>query len=130
MALPPNAPTFKNLYLQAATSSTAGAEIKVVVPCRARYVSTLLSVWGTTAGGTSGLDVFAYQGGFGGGTSSPTITIISSGSSITTSSGNVSFEYVSTGTFVFNKGDIIGVSGSTGISGVTGYSVVHTFQEL
>ncbi len=121
---------FKNLFLQAATSSTAAAELKVVVPVRAKYISTILSVWGTTAGGTSGLDVFAYRGGFGGGTSSPTITIITSGTSITTTTGNTSFEYVATGDFIFNKGDIIGVSGSTGISGVSGYSVIHTFQEV
>lgn len=120
---------FRNFYLHSATTSTGGAEIKTVVPCRSKYVSTLISVWGTTAGGTSGFDVFAYLGGFNGGTSSPTISVISSGMSISTTTGNVSFEYVSTGTVHFSKGDIIGVSGSTGISGVTGYSVVHTFEE-
>ncbi len=124
----PTVGNLKSLFLAASTTSTAGAEVKVAVPCRARYVSTLLSVWGTTAGGTSGLDVFAYLGGFNGGTSSPTITIISSGSSITTTTGNVSFEFTSTGVFVFGKGDLIGVSGSTGISGVSGYSVTHTLQ--
>lgn len=125
-------PTIRNLFLTAATSSTAAAEIKVAVPCRAKYVSTLISVWGTTAGGTSGFDVFAYQGGLGGGTSSPTITIITSGASITTSSGNVTFEVGSTLTtpVIFNKGDVIGVSGSTGIAGVSGYSVTHTLQEF
>ncbi len=122
--------TFKSMFLQASTTTTAGAEIKVTVPVRAKYVSTLISVYGTTAGGTSGFDVFAYPGGLGGGTSSPTIVVLSSGSSITTTTGNVSYEYVSTSNMVFNKGDIIGVSGSTGISGVSGYSVVHTFLEV
>ncbi len=125
-------PPLRSLFLTAATSSTAGAEIKVAVPCRAKYISTILSVWGTTAGGTSGFDVFAYIGGQGGGVSSPTITVITSGASITTSSGNVTFEVGSTvtPTIYFNKGDIIGVSGSTGISGVTGYSATHILQEF
>ncbi len=126
----PGVANLKSLFLFAATTSTGGAEIKVVVPCRARYVSTLLSVGGTTAGGTSGFDVFAYLNGFNGGTSSPVITVISSGSSITTTTGNTSYEVTSTGVFVFGKGDLIGVSGSTGIAGLTGYSVMHTFQEF
>ncbi len=132
MPLNPNV-TFKTLYLDGATSSTAGAEIKVTVPCRAKYLSTLFSVWGTTAGGTSGFDVFAYQNAFGGAsTLSPTITIVTSGSAITTSSGNVTFEVGSTLTvpLLLNKGDILGVSGSTGIAGLTGYSFVHILQEL
>ncbi len=131
MALAPNT-TFKNLFLTATTSTTAGAEIKIAIPCRVKYLSTLISVMGTTAGGTSGFDVFAYQGGFGGGVASPTITIITSGASITTSSGNVTFEVGTTLTFpvLLNKGDILGVSGSTGIAGLSGFSVTHILQEV
>ncbi len=130
--LAPNT-TFKTLFLEGSATSSGGAEIKNTVPCRAKYMSTLFSVWGTTAGGTSGFDVFAYQNAFGqASTSSPTITIITSGQSITTSSGNVTFEVGTTLTvpFIFNKGDIIGVSGSTGISGSSGYSWVHILQEI
>ncbi len=132
MVLNPNV-TFKNVFLSGATSSTIAAEIKMTVPCRAKYMSTLFSIWGTTGGGTSGFDVFAYQNALGGAsTLSPTIAIITSGQSVTTTSGNVTFEVGSTLTtpVLFNKGDIIGVSGSTGISGVSGYSFTHILQEI
>ncbi len=132
MVLAPNT-TFKNLFLYGATSSTGGAEIKVTVPCRAKYMSTLFSIWGTTGGGTSGFDVFCYTSALSTvTTASPGITIITSGQSVTTSSGNVTFEVGTTLTvpFLFNKGDIIGVSGSTGIAGVSGYSFTHILQEV
>ncbi len=132
MALP-FFPPLKTLFLEASTTTTAGAEIKVTVPCRSKYISTMLTILGTTAGGTSGFDVFAYKGAFGGAsTSSPSIVMITTGAAITTTTGNVTFEFGSTVTpaIYFDKGDILGVSGSTGISGVSGFTVVHTLQEF
>ena len=132
MAGYPFSPSFKTLFLDGATSSTGGAEVKVTVPCRCKYLSTTLSIWGTTAGGTSGFDVFFYPAGLGfATTSSPAVVVISSGLSITTTTGNVSFDLTSTSSNIYlNKGDILGCSGSTGISGVTGYSFVHNLQEF
>ena len=132
MAGYPFQPTFKSLFLDGATTSTGGAEIKVTVPARCKYLNTTLSIWGTTAGGTSGFDVFYYPAGLGfAATSSPTIVVLSSGFSITTTSGNVSFLVNTTSSGVYlNQGDILGVSGSTGIAGVTGYSFCHNLQEF
>ncbi len=133
MALP-FYPTFRNLFLTATTTSTGGQEVKVCIPVRCKYVNTLLSVYGTTCGGTSNFDLFAYLNTLGqASTVATTIVSLSTGVSITTSSGNVTYELfgsTTTPAIYFNKGDILGCSGSTGITGVTGYTVTHILQEL
>ncbi len=122
----------RNFYLNGTNTSSAGAEIRQIVPCRSKYISTLVSV-PTTGGGTSGFDVFAYLNALGqASTYVSTITVITSGLSVTTTSGNVTFEVGSTNVPqpIFNRGDIIGVTASTGIAGVSSWSWCHTFQEF
>ncbi len=123
----------RNFYLHGTNTSTSGIEMRQIVPSRAKYVSTMVSV-PTTGGGTSGFDVFAYLNALGqASTYVSTITVITSGFSVTTTSGNVTFEVGSTNTpaFIFNRGDIIGVTASTGFAGTaTSWSWCHTFQEF
>ncbi len=122
----------RNFYLSGTNTSSSGVEARQIVPCRAKYVSTLFTV-PTTGGGTSGFDVFAYLNALGqASTYVSTITVITSGQSITTTSGNVTFEVGSTNVPqpIFNRGDIIGVSASTGVAGVSAWAWCHTFQEF
>ncbi len=126
-------PTFRNLFINGTNTSSGGAEMTNIVPCRAKYVSTMVTIR-SSGGGTSGFDVFGYQNALGGAsTSSPTITIITSGQSVTTTTGNVTFEVGSTLTgpiVIFNKGDLIGISASTGVGNALGWAYTHTFQEF
>lgn len=122
---------FKTRCSRASSSSSLIAN-QTTIAARCKYMSTLVSLTGvTTAGGTSGIDIWAWQGALTSTatvlTTAPTLTTIASGTAINTSTGNITYEFLPSSTIFFNKGDILCVQPSTGASAI---GVTHVVQEF
>ncbi len=124
MALP-FIPYLKNRYYSVATTSTSGAPIStVVVASRCKYLSGWYAPNNIAGTGTNvtGFDVLAFIGG------GVTGTVISSGTSVTTSTGTGSspINVTATSAVFLNPGDIIQTLASTGVGGF----VTHVVGEF
>ena len=129
MALP-FIPTFKNLFMHVTSTSSGGNEVNVTIPTRCKYSSTLVTAL-TSSGGTSAVDVFYWPCGLGISAGQVTTSVtISSGTALTSSTGHATTELGSTQVFYFNKGDVLTVQASTGVSGTLGWTVTHILQEF
>lgn len=131
MALPFQ-PTFKNYTMSITSTSSGGVELNVTIPYRSKYTSTLVTAL-TSSGGTSAVDIFYWPCGLGINTGQVTTSVtITSGASVTSSTGHATTEIGSTVTpaIFFNKGDVLTVQASTGISGPLGWTVTHILQEF
>ena len=128
-------PPFKTRTYHVTSSSSVTAIVNVSIAARCKYLSTVFTPT-STAGGTSGLELFYWPSGSGMGSAytAPTTSItITSGWAITTTTGNQSFTFGSTVSPVvyLNQGDVLSVGGlTTGFAGVNGFSFTHIVQEF
>ena len=135
MALPIFYP-FKTKYYATATTSTSGAPTStVVVAARCKYVGGyyLPNQIAGTGTNVTGFDVLFATGATS--TTVPTFTTISSGVSVTTSTGTFAIPFgpntsngsaFSTATVYLNAGDILFTVASTGVGGF----ITHIVQEF
>ena len=116
-------PPFKTKYYSVATTSTSGAPIStVVVAARCKYVGGWYLPNNIAGTGTNvtGFDALAFQGG------SATATVITSGVSVTTSTGTLAVQFAPTTAVYLSAGDILQTLASTGVGGF----VTHVVQEF
>lgn len=122
MALPIFYP-FKTKYYSVATTSSSGAPVSTaIVAARCKYVGGyFLPNNAGTSTNVTGFDVIAFKGG------STSGTVISSGTSVTTTTGTLASSIkLSTGVIYLDAGDIITTVGSTSQAGF----VTHIVQEF
>ena len=127
---------FKTKYYSVATTSTSGAPTStVVVAARCKYIGGYYVPNQIAGTGTNvtGFDVLYITGATS--TVAPTATTISSGVSVTTSTGTLAVAFgpftsnantASTATVYLNAGDILYTSASTGVGGF----ITHIVQEF
>jgi hypothetical protein len=120
----PFIPQFRFRHYATATTSSSGAPVATsVVVSRCKYVGGWFAPNNAgTSTNVTGFDVFAFLGG------ATTATVISSGTSVTTTTGTLASPVNVTATAIvyLNPGDIIITAGSTCQAGF----VTHLVQEF
>lgn len=123
MALPFFYP-FKTKYYSIATTTTSGAPISSVpIVARCKYVGGYFAPNNAgTSTNVTGFDVIAFKDG------SATATVISSGTSVTTTTGTLAspINVNAAATVFLNAGDVVATIGSTSQAGY----VTHIVQEF
>lgn len=123
MALPIFYPFKTRMYQVATTTSSGTPTSSIVIAARCKYVGGYF-VPNNAGTGTNvtGFDVVAFQGG------AATSVTLSSGTSVTTTTGTLgtAFNMTSTGVVYLNAGDVVMTLGSTSQGGY----VTHIVQEF
>ncbi len=118
---------FRERYYSVATTSTSGAPAStVVVGNRCKYVSGWYAPNQIAGTGTNvtGFDVLSITAATS--LSSGLVSIVTSGVSVTTSTGTLAVQWFPTNTTFLSAGDILVTIGSTGVGGF----VTHIVQEF